>query len=109
MQAQFRSYGFAAAELMNAPKASRKTAKSTWVHNSRKSPMQQQLLLKTDSNRYGECRTSLINVANEGAGTPTDPEAATKTHSQAIWMVQQIYKPFIYVWRSCYFTRGGSY
>ncbi len=39
-----------------------------------------------------ECRTPLINVANEGAGTPTDAEALTKTHSQAIWMVQQMYK-----------------
>ncbi len=34
----------------------------------------------------------LINVANENAGTPTASMAPIKTYSQAIWMVQQMYK-----------------
>lgn len=37
-------------------------------------------------------RTHLINVANEGAGTPTSANAPKKTLNQAIWMVQQMWK-----------------
>lgn len=35
---------------------------------------------------------SLINVANENAGSPLPPGSTTKTLPQAIWMVQQIYR-----------------
>lgn len=35
---------------------------------------------------------SLINVANEQAGTPVSGDASTKTLPQAVWMVQQLYK-----------------
>lgn len=35
---------------------------------------------------------NLINVANEEAGTPTDSRNPFKSYSQAIWMVQQMYK-----------------
>lgn len=34
----------------------------------------------------------LINVANEEAATPTASRNPFKTHSQAVWMVQQMYK-----------------
>lgn len=34
----------------------------------------------------------LLNVANESAGTPTESRNPFKTHSQAVWMVQQMYK-----------------
>lgn len=40
----------------------------------------------------GTVQTNLINVANEGAGTPTSSSAPKKTLSQAVWMVQQMYK-----------------
>ena len=36
----------------------------------------------------------LINVANEAAGTPTVSFTPFKTISQAVWMVQQMYKHF---------------
>ncbi len=54
-----------------------------------------------------ECRTPLINVANEGAGTPTASESPIKTHSQAIWMVQQVYK-VVYVPMAILFLLPGA-
>jgi hypothetical protein len=44
------------------------------------------------SSNLSTVQTSLINVANENAGTPVVASAPTKTLSQAIWMVQQMYK-----------------
>ncbi len=35
-----------------------------------------------------------MNVANEASGTPTVSFAPYKTISQAVWMVQQMYKNF---------------
>lgn len=35
---------------------------------------------------------SLINVANEQAGSPVSGDSSTKTLPQAVWMVQQLYK-----------------
>ncbi len=37
-------------------------------------------------------RTSLINVANEGAGSATSASAPKKTLNQAVWMIQQMFK-----------------
>lgn len=34
----------------------------------------------------------LLNVANENAAVPTDSRNPFKTHAQAVWMVQQMYK-----------------
>lgn len=34
----------------------------------------------------------LINVANEGSGSPCTPDVDPKTNSQAVWMVMQMYK-----------------
>ena len=47
----------------------------------------------------GNCDTAmaqmlqyLLNVANEEAATPTTAQAPFKTYSQAVWMIQQMYK-----------------
>jgi hypothetical protein len=37
-------------------------------------------------------RDYLINVANEGAATPASANLPYKTYSQAVWMIQQMYK-----------------
>jgi len=41
---------------------------------------------------FSMMRDTLINVANEGSGTPTLGNVPFKTYSQAVWMVQQMYK-----------------
>jgi len=64
----------------------------------------QQTQTAQGSNQQAQCAESntdcafemmgdtLINVANEGAATPASPNLPFKTYSQAIWMIQQMYK-----------------
>lgn len=82
-----------AGQLINSPKRQYQTAKANMQ------AQQQEISDATAgaaengfTTGIEEMRTPLINVANEGAGTPTGAEAPFKTHSQAIWMVQQMYK-----------------
>lgn len=42
----------------------------------------------------GEITHTLINVANESAATPAQSGQANRTQSQAIWIVQQMFKQF---------------
>jgi hypothetical protein len=82
-----------AAQLINSPKRQYQNAKSNMAAQQQEVSDATAGAAETGFNTgVEEVRTSLINVANEGAGTPTGAEAATKTHSQAIWMVQQMYK-----------------
>ncbi|MFN8549924.1 MAG: hypothetical protein U0103_00450 [Candidatus Obscuribacterales bacterium] len=97
MQANYMATAFAAGQLLNAPKRHTAAAKANLAGQ------QQEISDSSAGTAENGFATSidgsmepLINVANEAAGTPTDAEAATKTYSQAIWMVQQIYK-FVYV------------
>jgi hypothetical protein len=97
VQANYMATAFAATQLMNAPK--RKTAGA----KAQMAGQQQEISdssAGTAENGFGTAVDAsmlpLINVANEAAGTPTSSDAATKTYSQAIWMVQQIYK-FVYI------------
>jgi hypothetical protein len=97
VQANYMATAFAAGQLMNAPKRKTAGAKASLAGQ------QQEVSDASAGSAENGFATSidasmqpLINVANEGAGTPANSEAATKTYSQAIWMVQQIYK-FVYI------------
>ncbi|MBS1957172.1 MAG: hypothetical protein JST89_23485 [Cyanobacteria bacterium SZAS-4] len=108
MQANYIAAALAAGQLMNAPKRQAQTAKANMG-------AQQQEISDAAAGAaengfqtgVEECRTPLINVANEGAGTPTAAEAPVKTHSQAIWMVQQVYKT-VYVPMALLFLLPGA-
>ncbi len=83
----------AAAQMINSPKRQYQNAKSNMAAQQQEVSDATAGAAETGfTTGVEECRTPLINVANEGAGTPTGAEAPFKTHSQAIWMVQQMYK-----------------
>jgi len=97
LQSSIMATALAAGQLMNAPKRHSAAAKSNLAGQ------QQEVADSSAGTAENGFATSidaglepLINVANEAAGTPTSSEAATKTYSQAIWMVQQVYK-YIYL------------
>lgn len=93
MQANYFATAMATAELMNAPKRQAETAKSNM--GAQQQEMSDAAAGAAESGfttGMELLREPLINVANEGAGTPTSADAGVKSHSQAIWMVQQIYK-----------------
>lgn len=83
----------AAGQMINSPKRQYQTAKANMAAQQQEVSDATAGAAETGfQTGVDECRTPLINVANEGAGTPTAAEAPFKTHSQAIWMVQQMYK-----------------
>lgn len=46
----------------------------------------------------GMIQSSLINVANEAAGTRTSENDSNRTYSQAVWLVQQMFKScYVYI------------
>ncbi len=53
------------------------------------------------------CNQYLINVANENAATPCASNAACKTYSQVIWMVQKMYKQ-VYIPMAILFLLPGA-
>lgn len=53
------------------------------------------------------CNQYLINVANEQAATPCESDAAYKTYSQVIWMVQKMYKQ-VYIPMAILFLLPGA-
>jgi hypothetical protein len=59
------------------------------------------------SANIGMMNNSLVNVANENAGTPVNSEAPKKTMEQAIWMVQQMFGAYFLPIAYCFLLPGA--